>query len=261
MTDTIRAVGSALHNCVMRDRARTRDIAYDLPNREWSAKRGTQPMLNLYLYDIRENHQMRESDWAVPPSAAGSPNGARRTLPPKRIDLSFLVTAWAKELEDEHTLLWTALRVFLANPVLDRELLEGELRAAVDETDIDVRLTAGQPEGVLKQTTDFWTSIDNHLKPSINLVVTVPLVVDKPLEVGPPVETRIVHSHRISAPPRRRGSGRTVSRGSDSFNARSYRDQPGEVVTLPSPTPRPNQEGPTEPSDPQTSRGRKRGTK
>jgi len=40
------------------------DIKFDLPKREWAAKL-SRPTINLYLYDIRENTELRRNEWVV----------------------------------------------------------------------------------------------------------------------------------------------------------------------------------------------------
>ena len=39
------------------------DIRFEMPNREWSAAI-TKPTINLFLYDIRENHELRSAQRA-----------------------------------------------------------------------------------------------------------------------------------------------------------------------------------------------------
>ena len=167
------------------------DVCFDMPSRDWSGGLA-KPTLNLYLYDIRENRDLRENDWIV---SRDCNNTANKRRPPVRIDLSYLVTAWTTAVEDEHRLLWGVLSAFLRHPVLPREVIQGELKEAVERLDIDIRTVAAQPDGVFKDPGDFWTAIDNQLKPSIALVVTVPmdlqaeftapLAVGRALRVGP----------------------------------------------------------------------------
>ena len=38
------------------------DIHFDQPTREWSAKL-SKPTLNIFLYDVRENNQLRQHVW------------------------------------------------------------------------------------------------------------------------------------------------------------------------------------------------------
>ena len=80
------------------------DVDFDQPTSEWSARLG-RPTLNMFCYDVRENVKLRMMDRTV------TRNGARATtdIPPRRMDVSYLVTAWARKVEDEHQVLWRAL--------------------------------------------------------------------------------------------------------------------------------------------------------
>src|SRR5690606_28496403 len=80
------------------------EIAFDQPNREW-ASRLSRPTLNLFTFDIRENQKLRQVDREI--NRNGS--SAKITIPPRRIDAAYLVTAWTRKIEDEHRLLWRAL--------------------------------------------------------------------------------------------------------------------------------------------------------
>jgi len=141
------------------------EVNFELPDREWSAGLA-KPTINLYLYDIRENRELRELDWI----AGQDEHGITRRRAPTRIDLSYLVTAWTRAVEDEHRLLWQALATF-RHPLLPDALLQGDLR----EQGRSVRLSTAQGDGVLKNPADFWAALDNQLKPSISLAVTVEL--------------------------------------------------------------------------------------
>ena len=78
------------------------DIRFDQPTREWSA-RLSRPTLNLFLYDLRENLKLRASQqWTITRNKDGSAT-QRRT--PARMDLHYMLTAWAREADDEHNLL------------------------------------------------------------------------------------------------------------------------------------------------------------
>ena len=40
------------------------DVSFDMPNRDWSG-RVNRPTLNLFLYDVRENHELRSNQRAL----------------------------------------------------------------------------------------------------------------------------------------------------------------------------------------------------
>jgi hypothetical protein len=74
------------------------DIAFDQPSREWSAKL-SRPTLNLFLYDARENQKLRQTQpmWEV---ERQQNNTAVRHRRPARLDLHYMITAWAADPED-----------------------------------------------------------------------------------------------------------------------------------------------------------------
>ena len=159
------------------------DISFEMPDREWSASI-SKPTVNLYLYDIKENHQLRAFDWSV---ERNQNRTATKKKAPLRIDLSYLVTVWTNDIGDEHRLLWHVLATLLRHQTIPAELLQGALAAL----ELPICTTTAQPEGVLKKTSDFWNALDNRLKPSIDYVVTVPLDTEVAL-IAPVVRTKLL---------------------------------------------------------------------
>jgi hypothetical protein len=159
------------------------DISFETPKREWSASI-SKPTVNLYLYDIRENHELRGMEWSVQKDKNGV---ATRKKNPSRIDLSYLITVWTNDVEDEHRLLWHMLLTLFRYPELPDELLAGQLAGHF----YPIQATIAQPDGPFNKPADFWTALDNELKPSINYVVTIPLDTDMAF-TAPLVKTKII---------------------------------------------------------------------
>jgi hypothetical protein len=90
---------------------------------------------------------------------------------PVRIDLSYMVTCWTSVAEDQHRLLWRMLETFFCYSPLPEEILQGRLKELVHT----VRTEVSQPDGILKNVSDFWGALENQLRPAINLVVTLDL--------------------------------------------------------------------------------------
>ena len=166
------------------------DIEFDLPNREWTAKL-SKPTLNVYLYDMRENTTLRDTDWIVERNEAGR---ATRRKPPKRVDLSYLITAWAAEVEDEHRLLTRVLRALFQFKALPAERLQGDLAGQT----LPIYTRVADPDS-MPDAFELWTVLDNELKPAVNLVVTLPI--DPAITItGPIVRTRIIRTFSVSQP-------------------------------------------------------------
>ena len=165
------------------------DISFDIPTRDWSTP-VTRPTVNLYLYDLRENRQLRENYWDGEEDKAGRVNLKRRPL---RIDLSYMITCWTSGTEDQHRLLWRVMETFFRYSPIPEEVLQGDMRRLTHP----VRTDVAQPDGVLKNVSDFWGALENQLRPSIALVVTLdldleqieshPLVLARALKFGIPL--------------------------------------------------------------------------
>ena len=156
------------------------DIQFDLPRRDWSAGL-SRPTINLYLYDICENTKLRRNEWIV---ERGENGQATKKKPPKRIDVSYMVTVWANAIEDEHRLLWRTLATLMRYKELPAEILRGELAHAT----VPIRATTAQPDDI-PNAADLWSALDNELKATIYLTVILPLDVAKAI-TGPLVLTK-----------------------------------------------------------------------
>ena len=163
------------------------DITFDMPDRAWAGGL-TKPTMNLYMYDIRENREFRETDWVV---ERGNNNKGTKRRKPVYIDLSYMITAWTQAVEDQHRLLWHSLAALLRHSILPSDLLQGELRTMIERLELDVYVQTAQPDGTMKNPADYWSALDNELRPGINCVITVPLDLDTVLTL-PLVLTKVL---------------------------------------------------------------------
>ena len=159
------------------------DVCFDMPGQEWSAG-VTKPTINLYLYDIRENHDLRVYDWELERNQ--DKTATRRRLP-VRVDLTYLITVWTSAVDDEHRLLWYVLATLFRFPFIPTDMFQEELAGQ----DILINTMVAQPDGPLRNPADFWASLDNRLKASINYIITVPLDIDMQF-TAPVVSTRVL---------------------------------------------------------------------
>ena len=143
------------------------EVVFDAPTKEWSARRNA-PALDLYLYDIREDLARRENGLIDVHDDEGKVRERRR--PPRYYKLSYLVTAWTQRPEDEHRVLSLVLSCFLRFERLPEELLTGQLSGLK----LPVAITVGLPPGEDRSFADVWSALGGELKPSLDLVVTVP---------------------------------------------------------------------------------------
>jgi len=158
----------------------TGDVAFEAPTRDWAARRNA-PTLNAYLYDIREDVARRERGTIAERDAGGVV--VRRRQPPRWFRLSYLVTAWTTRPEDEHRLLSAALGCLLSHEILPAAALPDALRGL----EVSIPLTVAVPPPESRSIADIWSALGGELKPSLDVVVTVPFPVSPSYEVAPPV--------------------------------------------------------------------------
>lgn len=168
------------------------EVVFDAPTTEWAAHRNA-PTVNLYLYDIREDLRRRSNGFLEEIDPDSGHVLTRR--PAARIfKLSYLVTAWTQRPEDEHRLLDSLLRSFLAYDALPDELVVGPLADPGE----DVALTIGLPPPEDRAFADVWSALGGELKPSLDLVVRAPIWTGRVYDAGEPVEEGLlIDAHDI----------------------------------------------------------------
>ena len=102
------------------------DVSFEAPTRDWAARRNA-PTVNAYLYDIREDVSRRQRGHM--PVRDERDIVVRRRQPPRWFRLSYLVTAWTKQPQDEHRLLSAVLATLLPRELLPADELPGALGA------------------------------------------------------------------------------------------------------------------------------------
>lgn len=162
------------------------DVQFDQPTGEWSS-RLSRPTLNCWCFDIRENMKLRTVERSV---ERMNGNMARTTFAPRRIDLTYLVTAWTRKAEDEHQLLWRALVALKRFTVLDPVNCEGDLRYQTRP----IPLTVADMTNSSVNMVDLWSVLENQMRLGFMVTATVemdvsvpfdtPLVLEATLRVG-----------------------------------------------------------------------------
>ncbi|WP_308013259.1 DUF4255 domain-containing protein [Streptomyces beigongshangae] len=156
------------------------DVSFEAPTRDWAARRNA-PSVNVYLYDIREDVSRRQRGHVAVRNEQDIV--VRRRQPPRWFRLSYLVTAWTKQPQDEHRLLSAVLAT-----LLPRELLPpSELPGALGALDLSVPLTVAGLHTESRSLAEIWSALGGELKPSLDLVVTVPFPAFPEYDAGPPV--------------------------------------------------------------------------
>jgi hypothetical protein len=157
------------------------DVVLEAPTREWAA-RHTAPVVNLYLYDIREDTTRRAVGRIAQQDEVGRIVGYMN--PPRTYKLAYLVTAWTQRPEDEHRLLSAVLGCLLANDYIPEPYLTDIMR----DNGVKAMVQVGAPPAQDRQVSDVWTALGGNLKPSLDMVVSVPLDAGTLREAAPLVE-------------------------------------------------------------------------
>lgn len=137
--------------------------------------------INLFLYDIRENLDLRQPNWSTErrSSEAGKPFTVR--IPPvARVDCSYLITVWpdgrgaSSEISKEHLLLGTIMRILLSHRTLPSEYLQDSL----EDQDLPVKLISLRP-GNLQGPGEYWQALGDgggsRPKAVLHCTVTIPV--------------------------------------------------------------------------------------
>lgn len=146
------------------------DIEFEMPTSEWSA-RISRPTINVWCFDVRENLKLRTMEKG---NVTYNGNIAVRSIPPRRMDVTYLVTAWANKPEDEHQLFWRALATLKALRFLRPEDCEGDLRLQGHNIPLMVA-DMSEPKA---NFTDIWSVVDNQMRLGFPITATVELETD-----------------------------------------------------------------------------------
>ncbi len=155
------------------------DISFEVPTKEWSGGLDV-TTTNLYLFDIRENTELRKNQW----EAVRNNNGTiTQQRPPAKIDLFYIITAYSTSTQGnanilEHHLLSKILAVVHNHFFIPQSYL------TVNFSDIlpvpEIPLEVVHPKFLDEQGGfQLWSAIDQFLKPAIYIKVTVPIELQK----------------------------------------------------------------------------------
>lgn len=141
------------------------EIAFEQPKREWSA-RLSKPTINIFLRDMRENTKLRSPQPTMQTVVNGS--NANLTRPAVRVDLHYLITAWARDPMDEHRILARLLAVLFRFRSIPSDILSNH--APYQESGVSLKLAQYENQ---QGVDDLWSVLDNELRPAIDMVATI----------------------------------------------------------------------------------------
>ena len=163
-------------------------ISFHAPDNQFPPSGVNLPAIAFFLYDVREDLNLRDTQWEVDQQ----PNGTfTRTRSPVRVTCSYLITAWPSASapdpsQDEHRLLGEVMKVLLRHRVIPENYLAGEL--AGQEPPLPARIIA---EAHLQSLGELWQAMGGRPKAALHYAVTISVSVFDPAAAGPAVTERV----------------------------------------------------------------------
>lgn len=159
-------------------------VTFAAPDSQFPPSTVKFPAIDLFLYDVRENRELRSNEWTLERRSDGT---ATKTHPPARVDCSYLITVWPSETsttpaQDEHHVLGEVMKVLLRFPTIPAVLLQGSLQ----DQEPPLPTTGLQP-GHLQSIAEFWQALGGKPKASLTYTVTIGVTSEAPVDAGVPV--------------------------------------------------------------------------
>lgn len=151
-------------------------VRLDPPKPTWQTEKPSQA-IDLFLFNLAGDPQGAESGWEEVRDGRGAV--LSRQDPPRRFRLSYLVTARAPKIAEEHELLDTALRALTDNESLPASCLPDALL----ETGMPVRVDL-DPAG----PGHLWTSLGMPARAAFVLSVSAPHRAQPDTDLAPPAD-------------------------------------------------------------------------
>lgn len=170
-------------------------ISFATPDEQFPPADVTPPLINLFLYDLRENWDLRSNEWTVERTVDGL--SSRR--PPVRVDCSYLITAWSKatsaedRAREEHWMLGAAAQILLRYRRLPPELLQGRLDAQQPPRLPAVPLGAGH----VQSAGELWQALGGKPRATLHYTVTIALEPWDAVDLGKPVADHVLQLRQI----------------------------------------------------------------
>jgi Pvc16 N-terminal domain len=163
-------------------------IVFDHPTEQFKP---TQTTVNLFLYDLRENVELRNNETQMTFT-----NGqAVIQGTPLRLSCSYLATVWTvgasgdEQFLQEHRLLGQVFYALARYPTIPEDLLQGSLRGQQPPLPLST-----SPIDTLKSFGEFWTALGNRLRPSISVTATLSMQTSpeqEPVSIVSRVDTQL----------------------------------------------------------------------
>ncbi len=158
------------------------EISFATPDDHFPPPSVKLPAVDLFLYDVRENRDLRSTEWTVERRSDGT---TTRRRPPVRVDCSYLVTAWPSTNSptpalDEHQILGAVMRALLRHATIPPSILHGSLEGQEPPLPALALRTAH-----LQSLGEFWQALGGKPKAALSYTVTIGVEPEAEVATGP----------------------------------------------------------------------------
>ena len=181
----IHELDASIKQLLTTEMSRKVNVSFDQPTRDWANSLIlTTPVLNLFLFDIRENNVLRQHQWEK--VANGNGNGrSHKKRTPYRFDCHYLLTSWANQVDGQHRLLSEAMLALLNFPALPKDVLTSSLK----EQPFEIQTRLGSHDK-LTNPAELWSAINNDIRAAVSYIVTIALSPWEAEQMEAPVQTK-----------------------------------------------------------------------
>ena len=164
-------------------------VRLDPPKPTWETERPSNA-IDLFLFGLRDDPGGRESGWDERRDERGAV--VARRDPVRRCALSYLVTARAPKINEEHLLLAVALRTMIFTDQLPQDCMPSTLAAL--GTPVFIQVADSEP-GAL------WSNLGMPARAAFAITVSAPFVPEPDTDLAPPAEKiRLDAGQSVAAP-------------------------------------------------------------
>ena len=190
-------VDDALARLLKRDLERGTEVSFAAPTASWPEVQRKRPMLDVHLFEVREETSMRSSGLErALPADDGDP--IMRRPGPRWFRLSYWLSAWGGAAAAGHRVLGASLAALVRDEALPGDVLNCDLA----RLGLPVRMAVAMPPAGDAHVATVWSSLGVPLRAALELQVVAPLEVPAGVEAGPPViERRLRIGPPMQPPP------------------------------------------------------------
>jgi hypothetical protein len=164
-------------------------VRLDPPKPTWETERPSNA-IDLFLYGLHDDPSGRESGFTDERDERGAVRARRE--PARRCALSYLVTARAPKINEEHQLLAVALRTMIFTETLPADCMPEKL--AESGAPVYIKVADTEPGSL-------WSNLGMPARAAFAITVSAPFLPEPDTDIAPPAEKLRLNSGQRAASP------------------------------------------------------------